>query len=258
MKNMKDNNKQINETVQLLKQELGPNLLSVVLYGSAAENGLKRHSDIDFLIIINSELSFQNRVNLVPGLMNISVPIGSEHKGRYIELTAVTGNDLLNLEYPPVEEIQYGEWLREEFLLGNLPERTQNPDLAILLKQALQNHQMIYGESLSRFITEIPDEHIQNAIKDLLSEIWLEDAGDERNTILTLCRMWLTAETGGIKSKEAAADWAMDRLEKYTWFIQVARDEYMGDIEVDWSKEDIESLVIMLKNKVSAFLHKQK
>lgn len=183
---MKDGKGQIDETVQLLKKELGPNLLSVILYGSAAENGLKRYSDVDLLIIIKSGLSFHNKMNLVSGLMNISVPIGSEHKGRYIELTAVTGSNLLYLEYPPVEEFQYGEWMREEFLLGNLPERGRNPDLAILFKQALQNHQVICGESMKHFITEIPAEYIQNAIKDLLPEIWMEDAGDERNTILTL------------------------------------------------------------------------
>ena len=82
---MKDGKGQIDETVQLLKKELGPNLLSVILYGSAAENGLKRYSDVDLLIIIKSGLSFQNKMNLVSGLMNISVPIGSEHKGRYID-----------------------------------------------------------------------------------------------------------------------------------------------------------------------------
>lgn len=247
---MNDGNVQINKVVQLLKKELSPNMLSVILYGSAAESSLKRYSDVDLLIIINPELSFQNRVNLVSGLMNISVPIGSEHKGRYIELTVVTESDLLNLKYPPVEEFQYGEWMREEFLLGNLPERTRNPDLAILLKQALQNHQVIYGEGLHHFITEIPVEYIQNAIKDLLPEIWIENTGDERNTILTLCRMWLTSETGEINSKEVAADWAMDRLDKHTQLIQMARDEYIGDIEVDWSKEDINSLVVILKNKV--------
>lgn len=247
---MEDDNEQINKTVQLLEKELEHNLISVILYGSAAETGLKRYSDMDLLIIINSGLSFQTRVNLVSGLMNISVPIGNEHKGRYIELTVMTKNDLLNIEYPLAEEFQYGEWMREEFLLGNLPERTKNPDLAILLKQALQNHQVIYGESLNHFITEIPAEYIQKAIKDLLPEIWLENTGDERNTILTLCRMWLTAETGEIKSKEDAADWVIDRLDEHTRLIQIARDEYMGVIEVDWSKEDINSLVMMLKNEI--------
>lgn len=247
---MKNSNDQINKTVQLLEKELGHNLLSVILYGSAAETGLKRYSDMDLLIIINYGLSFQNRVNLVSGLMNISAAIGSEHKGRYIELTVMTKNDLHNIEYPPAEEFQYGEWMREELLSGNLPERTKNPDLVILLKQALQNHQVVYGKNLSHFITEVPAEYILKAIKDLLPEIWLEDAGDERNTILTLCRMWLTAQTGEIKSKEDAADWVIDRLDEHTRLIQIARDEYMGDIEVDWSKEDIDGFVRMMKNEI--------
>ncbi|HIV82013.1 MAG TPA: DUF4111 domain-containing protein [Candidatus Salinicoccus merdavium] len=62
--------------------------------------------------------------------------------------------------------------------------------------------------------------------------------------------MWLTSETGEIKSKEAAAHWAMARLDKHTRLVQMARDEYIGVIEVDWSKEDINSLIVMLKNKI--------
>ena len=35
---------------------------------------------------------------------------------------------------------------------------------------------------------------------------------DTRNVILTLARIWSTAATGVIRSKDTAADWALERL----------------------------------------------
>jgi hypothetical protein len=41
----------------------------------------------------------------------------------------------------------------------------------------------------------------------------LEDLdGDTRNVVLTLARVWTTLATGGIRPKDAAADWALPRL----------------------------------------------
>ena len=45
-------------------------------------------------------------------------------------------------------------------------------------------------------------------IPQLLDEI--ED--DTRNVLLTLVRIWRTLVTGAVTRKDAAADWALDRL----------------------------------------------
>ena len=80
----------------------------------------------------------------------------------------------------------------------------------------------------------------------------MEDAGDERNTILTLAECG-DSETGEIKSKEAAAQMAMARLDKHTR-LQMARDE-ISVIEVDWSKRRYKRLIVMLKNKYYRIRH---
>jgi hypothetical protein len=45
-------------------------------------------------------------------------------------------------------------------------------------------------------------------VSDLLDDL----AGDTRNVVLTLSRIWTTLATGDIKSKDAAADWSLARL----------------------------------------------
>ncbi len=54
-------------------------------------------------------------------------------------------------------------------------------------------------------------------------------AGDERNVVLTLSRIWYSAVTGKIAPKDVAADWAMERLPaQYQPVILEARQAYLG------------------------------
>jgi streptomycin 3"-adenylyltransferase len=58
---------------------------------------------------------------------------------------------------------------------------------------------------------------------------------DTRNVILTLARIWSTVSTGIIRSKEAAADWALDRLpETHRPVLARARAIYLGDSPELW------------------------
>ena len=52
-------------------------------------------------------------------------------------------------------------------------------------------------------------------------------ADDTRNVLLTLARIWVTLETGEIRSKDEAADWAIPRLpDEHRPAMRRARDLY--------------------------------
>jgi hypothetical protein len=52
---------------------------------------------------------------------------------------------------------------------------------------------------------------------------------DTRNVLLTLARVWVTLDTGEIRSKDAAADWAIERLPAARGeVLALARDGYLG------------------------------
>ena len=58
---------------------------------------------------------------------------------------------------------------------------------------------------------------------------------DTRNVILTLARMWSTFSTGEIRSKDAAANWVLERMPAAHHSVLVhARDAYLGSRAEQW------------------------
>lgn len=103
----------------------------------------------------------------------------------------------------------YGEWLREQFDKGAIPEPTYDPDLAILLSQLRENSINLFGPEATEVIEPVPMTDIRRAIKESLPGLIASIEGDERNVILTLARMWLTSSSSRICSKDQAAEWAI-------------------------------------------------
>ena len=59
--------------------------------------------------------------------------------------------------------------------------------------------------------------------------------GDERNVVLTFARIWTTLATGVIRSKDAAADWALPLLPpEHREVLAHARDIYLGEAAEEW------------------------
>jgi streptomycin 3"-adenylyltransferase len=59
--------------------------------------------------------------------------------------------------------------------------------------------------------------------------------GDERNVVLTFARIWTTLATGIIRSKDAAADWALPRLPpEHRAVLEHARACYLGESAEEW------------------------
>lgn len=80
----------------------------------------------------------------------------------------------------------YGEWLREQFDKGAIPEPTYDPDLAILLSQLRENSINLFGPEATEVIEPVPMTDIRRAIKESLPGLIASIEGDERNVILTL------------------------------------------------------------------------
>src|SRR5574344_216748 len=100
----------------------------------------------------------------------------------------------------------YGEWLREQFDKGAIPEPTYDPDLAILLPQLRENSITLFGPEATEVIEPVPMTDIRRAIKESLPGLIASIEGDEHNVILTLARMWLTSSSSRICSKDQAAE----------------------------------------------------
>ena len=61
---------------------------------------------------------------------------------------------------------------------------------------------------------------------------------DSRNVLLTLARIWTTLATDTIRSKDAAADWVIERLPSaHRAVLAHARAVYLGEEEERWDSE---------------------
>lgn len=249
--------RQIDELLEVSKRVIGQSMKAAYLFGSAAAGGLKKDSDIDILIMCKRELKAFEKRQLIEAYMKISGEIGNPENKRYMEITIVDQSDISPWQYPPRQELLYGEWLRQDFEAGEVPEKEENTDLVIVLKQLLDNHYILYGDKPEVFIPEIPDTDVKKAIGDTLPELMENYAGDERNTLLTLCRMIVTLKTGEIIPKQHAAERVQNSLpEKHQELLQCAISGYLDEYDDrgSYKGEDMKSLVDYLVSALGKLL----
>jgi len=249
---------QLDRILAVVDAVLGERVVAAALFGSATAGGLRPDSDLDVLVVVRTPLVDADAKRLVEGLLPVSGR-HAEQPGRPVELTVVARDDVVPWRFPPRRQLQYGEWLRDEAAAGVIAPPAVDPDLAILLRQALPAHVPLRGPDLAGVLDPVPDDDVQRAL-DLTLPALLDDlVGDERNVLLTLARMWATRRTGVILPKDAAADWAIARLREASGTseasdaadatvtsasLALARDAYLGRADDDdWSSRAAEAAV---------------
>jgi aminoglycoside 9-adenylyltransferase len=242
---------------QSVRRFLGSSVVGVYLFGSAVVGGLRPNSDVDVLVVVNDGLTEDIRQQLVKKLMEVSGRTGGDGSARPLELTIIRLSDVVPWRYPPRHELLYGEWLRDEFEKGEIPGPTHNPDLAIILTKARERSIALIGPDVSEILDPVPVTDIRSAIRDSLPGLIEGVKGDERNVILTLARMWLTAADAEISPKDVAAEWAIKRLpQDKAALLDVARRAYLGECHDDWEGQasELMALVTHMKGSIKACL----
>jgi predicted nucleotidyltransferase len=217
-------------------------VLSVSLFGSSAVGGLRPNSDIDVLVLTQRSLSRCERQDLVEFLLRFSGRRVTVAPGRPLEVTALILDDVVPWTYPPVCDFLYGEWLRDEFLTGRLPERHHNPDLAVLITTARQHATCLLGPHPRDLLAPVPTEDLHRSIHHGLAPLLDDLVGDERNVLLTLARMVVTVETDQILPKDQAADLILPSLrEPHRSVLFLAARAYVGDLVDEWADRQAEA-----------------
>ncbi|MFD0899626.1 aminoglycoside adenylyltransferase family protein [Actinomadura sediminis] len=216
--------------LDLLHGTFGADLVGAYLHGSAVLGGLRPHSDVDVLAVVRRPAAPAERRALVAGLLPVS-----GGGARPVELTVVAETAVRPWRYPPVCEFQYGEWLRDEYERGMVPEPAPSPDLAPLITMALAGDAPLFGPPPSRVFAPVPHADVVRAVVGSVPELLGDLDGDARNVVLTLARVWATAATGEIMPKDAAAAWALPRLPaEHRPVLARARAVYLGEEDERW------------------------
>ncbi|MGU4672529.1 nucleotidyltransferase domain-containing protein, partial [Escherichia coli] len=130
--------------------------MAIHLYGSAMDGGLKPLSDIDLLVTVRSPLRDEQLHTLMQKLLAISAWPGTSEIYRALEVTVVVWSQIVPWQFPPMRELQFGEWLRDEIANGEYEPAQPDPDLAILLTKARQNSLPLRGEAASTLFEAVP------------------------------------------------------------------------------------------------------
>lgn len=230
---------QIQAALEILHRTLGDALIGAYLHGSAVTGGLQLQSDIDLLAVVESELTESQRSDLLTGLLCLSGRHPAAPEGpRCLEVVIFCRSDLARGDYPARAEFVYGEWLRDSFEAGEKPMPERNPEYSLVVAQAYQESVPLLGPPRNELLTEVSLEYVRQAMRDGLPDLLNGLRGDERNVLLTLARMWHTANTGKFVTKDTAASWAIPRLSgQYATTLDYARRAYIGEITDDWSSQ---------------------
>jgi predicted nucleotidyltransferase len=236
---------QIGELVDLVRGVLGDETVGLYLYGSAVMGGLQRASDIDAFLVARRPTTLGERRALGQRLLPMSGKQAAGGPARSIELTVVVQSEVRPWRYPPRLDFQYGDWLRAEFEEGTPPSPRTSPDLAVVITMVLVAARPLLGPPAAEVLDPVPIGDLDRALIDVIPGLLDDLETDSTNVILTLARVWTTLTTGEVRSKDGAADWAIERVpEDLQVVLARARATYLGHEPERW--DDLQPLVSTL------------
>lgn len=222
---------QVRQACGVIERDLAGSLRAVHLFGSALDGGLKPYSDIDLLVTVGEPPDEAARRRLALGLLAVSAPPGTDAVLRPLEVTVICRRAVVPWRHPARRELQFGEWLRRDLCAGTLEPPQEDPDLAVLLTKVRLHGIALLGPPTQSLFEPVPPRDLRQALAETLAQ-WQAPpdwAGDERNIVLALARIWYSAGTGDIAPKEVAAEWALPRLPaEHQVVLRHAREAYLG------------------------------
>ena len=220
--------------VNEIKAELAGNLIGVYLVGSIATGDFDLDSDVDFLVVTNSELTEAN----INSLQEVQVKIHEIdcYPAKHLEGSYISIGDLNNWRIVGEKKLYYfdngstmveqsthdNQWhvrwiLRERgiTLIGQKPEQIMQ---SIPLHELSKEIKTAMLDDMKAFEQEI----------DRPRSFWNSRFG-QSFAVLTYCRMLHTLHTGTVQSKKAAVKWAKQFVEpKWIKIIDQAWNEREG------------------------------
>lgn len=188
-----DDSAQLAEVAALLHEVLGDDLAGAYLYGSAVMGGMTPSSDLDVIAVSRGPTTAAERERLASRLLEIS-----GRPRRSIELTIVAESELKRGRRAPTMDFQYGDWLRAEMSAGRIPLPAPNPDLLVLIEMARLHGSALPGPAAAEMFAPVSRDDLVAAMTAGIDGLLADLAGDTRNVLLTLARIWMTCATGTI------------------------------------------------------------
>jgi predicted nucleotidyltransferase len=186
------------------------------LFGSLANGDFDAHSDIDVLFVTDeviSEEKFQALYAMHENIAKIDSPWAIQLEVSYIPRGALRQYDPSDNKHPHMDRgtdehlhiMQHdSDWIVQRYTLRKRGISVTGPALHLLIDPVLPGDlRWAVSDILNSWIRHFLDEPQM-----------LKYRGYQSYTVLTLCRILYTYETGEVVSKPVAAEWAKRKLDK--------------------------------------------
>jgi len=234
---------QLAAVVAPIKAVVGQDIVGIYLFGSAVVGGMRPGSDLDLFVVSRRSTTRDEQQWLVDLLARVSARRLRPSSWHPVELTIVVQAEVRPWRYPPRMDFQFGEWLRSDYDAGTLGSSTPlNPDVAVLISMVLLADRPLLGPRPAEVLPAVPFVDLTRAMLSGIDGLLEDLDSDTTNVVLTLARIWSTSATGGIHSKDGAADWALARLpDEHRAVVARAREIYLGNEDERW--DDLEARI---------------
>ncbi len=224
----------LNAFVDEISAELRENLVGIYLVGSIASGDFDLDSDVDFLVVTNTELTEEN----MKPLQEIQIKIHDIdcYPAKHLEGSYISFTDLNDWATVGQKKLYY-------FDNGSTTYEQSTHDNQWHVRWILRERGItLVGQKPETILKSIPLNEMFNEIKTAMLEVmklfqdeidhplsfWNSRFG-QSFTVLTYCRMLHTLHTGTVQSKKAGVKWAKQFVEpKWVNIIDQAWNEREG------------------------------
>ena len=190
-----------------IQEILGGNLVGIYLHGSIAQNAFRWNiSDVDFLIVVQSEPSDEAKRKLLDTTIHLSEI--APPKG--LEWSVVMLADCLHVSHPVPFCLHYSIAHTQRYLTS--PEeyiqnmKGRDGDLAAYFAIVRQCGIILYGKSIEDVFGPVPKDFVMDSFRQNVVD------DDTPNGILNRCRYEAYRQEGVMLSKIDGALWALKHL----------------------------------------------
>jgi hypothetical protein len=224
----------LNTFVDEIKAELAGNLIGIYLVGSIASGDFDLDSDVDFLVVTNTELTESN----MKSLQDIQIKIHDIdcYPAKHLEGSYISISDLNNWSVVGEKKLYY-------FDNGSTVYELSTHDNQWHVRWILRERGItLVGQKPKTILQPIPFNEMFSEIKTTMLQVlklfqdeidrplgfWNSRFG-QSFAVLTYCRMLHTLHTGTVQSKKAGMEWAKQFVEpKWVKIIDQAWKERDG------------------------------
>lgn len=242
----------LQQHANILVDILGLKLVGVYVHGSAAMGGFSpSQSDIDYLAIVSSPLSFDERAKLAEAFLRI-YDISGFKKG--IEMSIVeerfVGKDFV---YPTPYEFHMGT--KEQVVHHGKPHDQTgeaDPDLASYFVVIQERGVSIYGKEISDVFGSIDRKYYWRSVQHDLKSASQGIYQDPVYHILNLCRTLYGLKNDSVYSKKEGAEFFLaDSTRKDDEeVVRAALDTYQKGVSFSLSMSKVESFTKKLLSEI--------